>query len=136
MDSACRILGFAADPAGRPLIHHDCTARGAPLPLQENGKWQVAGVKVMAKMSKAEGYAVTLDKMGCRRRPMPVKTAWSPWREPARRVVPSRATERRAWVSAVRLRGRSGRRQSWRGAVADKKVAAQGGTFDRGADGH
>jgi len=64
-DSDCRILGFAADPAGRPLIRHDCTASrgvsGAPLLLQENGKWQVAGVEVMAKMGEAEGYALTVD---------------------------------------------------------------------------
>jgi protease YdgD len=64
-DSDCRILGFAADLAGRPLIHHDCTASrgvsGAPLLLQENGKWQVAGVDVMAELGKAEGYAVALD---------------------------------------------------------------------------
>jgi protease YdgD len=64
-DSDCRILGFAADHAGHPLIHHDCaTSRGvsgAPLLLQENGKWQVAGVEVMAEMGKAEGYAVALD---------------------------------------------------------------------------
>lgn len=64
-DSDCRILGFATDPAGRRLIHHDCTASrgvsGAPLLLEEDGKWQVAGVEVMAEMGKAEGYAVTLD---------------------------------------------------------------------------
>jgi protease YdgD len=64
-DSDCQILGFAADLAGRLLIHHDCTASrgvsGAPLLLQENGKWQVAGVEVMAEMGKADGYAVALD---------------------------------------------------------------------------
>ena len=64
-DSDCRILGFAMDPIGRPLIHHDCAASrgvsGAPLLLQENGKWQVAGVEVMAEMGKAEGYAVAFD---------------------------------------------------------------------------
>jgi protease YdgD len=64
-DSDCRILGFAADQAGHPLIHHDCTTSrgvsGAPLLLQENGKWQVAGVEVMATMGKAEGYAVMPD---------------------------------------------------------------------------
>ena len=48
----------------------------------------------------------------------------------ARRVVPSRATERRARGGAVGPRGRSGRSQSCRGAVAGKKVAAQRRAFE------
>lgn len=70
-DADCRILGFAADPGGRPLIHHDCTAThgvsGAPLLLQEDGQWRIAGIAVESMLGVAEGYAVTVDAVRAQR---------------------------------------------------------------------
>src|ERR1700757_3576055 len=47
----------------------------------------------------------------------------------ARRVVPSRATERRAWGGAVGPRGRSAH-GSRRGAFSGDEMAAQRGAFE------
>jgi protease YdgD len=64
-DTECQILGSATDGDGLPLISHNCTgtrgASGAPLLIEQSGKWFVAGVDVIAKRGAAGGYAVVLD---------------------------------------------------------------------------
>jgi protease YdgD len=49
-DPDCRILGRAADAAGRPLLRHDCAATrgtsGAPLLVQTANGWAIAGLQV------------------------------------------------------------------------------------------
>jgi protease YdgD len=64
-DSSCRILSISTDMAGRPLLEHSCTATrgvsGAPVLIEENGMWHVAGIDVLARKSGAGGYAILLD---------------------------------------------------------------------------
>jgi len=66
-DAGCRVIGLVADPAGRPLLRHNCTGTegtsGAPLLVQEDGVWQVGGVQVAAEFGVAAGFAVTLDEV-------------------------------------------------------------------------
>jgi protease YdgD len=66
-DTGCQILGSATDGDGRPLIRHNCTGTrgvsGAPLLIEQSGKWFVAGVDVIAaERGAAGGYAVVLDE--------------------------------------------------------------------------
>src|SRR6266851_8391960 len=72
--------------------------------------------------------------VGCMCMVVPVKSAAdrprSPRRGPARRAVPSRATERRAWGGAVDPRGRSGHGRSCSGAFGGNEVTAQGRPFE------
>jgi protease YdgD len=65
--TVCQILGSATDGDGRPLIRHNCTGTGgvsgAPLLIEQNGKWLVAGIDVVAtERGAAGGYAVVLDE--------------------------------------------------------------------------
>lgn len=66
-DTTCRILGWAIDGQGRRLLHHNCAAThgvsGAPVLIQEQGVWRIAGVDVMAELGTAGGYAVLLDEV-------------------------------------------------------------------------
>jgi protease YdgD len=67
-DTGCRILGSATDGDGRPLIRHNCTGAsgvsGAPLLIEQSGKWLVAGIDVIAtERGAAGGYAVVLDEV-------------------------------------------------------------------------
>jgi protease YdgD len=70
-DPQCRVLGRAADAAGRPVLRHDCAATrgtsGAPLLVRAaNGAWAVAGLQVAAAAGRAVGIAVpaaTLRKL-------------------------------------------------------------------------
>jgi protease YdgD len=70
-DSSCRVLSIGTDMAGRPLLEHNCTATrgdsGAPLLIEENGKWRVAGIDVLARKAGAGGCAALLDAV---RRPL------------------------------------------------------------------
>jgi protease YdgD len=47
-DIECKILGRTTDEDGRPLIRHNCTrthgVSGAPLLIEQSGKWFVVGV--------------------------------------------------------------------------------------------
>jgi V8-like Glu-specific endopeptidase len=66
-DTRCHILGSATDADGRPLIRHNCMGTrgvsGAPLLIEQSGKWAVGGVEVMAtERGTAGGYAVVLDE--------------------------------------------------------------------------
>jgi protease YdgD len=66
-DAGCQILGSATDGAGRPLIRHNCTrtrgVSGAPLLIEQAGKWFVVGVDVVAtERGAAGGFAVILDE--------------------------------------------------------------------------
>jgi protease YdgD len=66
-DTGCQILGSATDEDGRPLIRHNCTGThgvsGAPLLIEQSGKWFVVGVDVIgSKRSEPGGYAVVLDE--------------------------------------------------------------------------
>lgn len=67
-DIGCRIVGSATDGDGRPLIRHNCTethgVSGAPLLIEQSGKWLVAGIDVIAtERGAAGGYAVVLDEV-------------------------------------------------------------------------
>jgi protease YdgD len=64
-DSSCRVLSVGTDLAGGPVLEHSCTATrgvsGAPVLTEENGKWRVAGIDVLARKEGAGGYAALLD---------------------------------------------------------------------------
>jgi protease YdgD len=64
-DSSCRVLSVSTDLAGRPLLEHDCTATrgvsGGPVLSEENGKWRVVGIDVLARKAGAGGYAALVD---------------------------------------------------------------------------
>ncbi len=66
-DSTCRALGWAIDGLGRRLLHHSCAGThgvsGAPVLVQDQGIWRVAGIDIAAEMGKASGYAVLLDEV-------------------------------------------------------------------------
>jgi len=65
-DTECQIVGRAIDTDGRPLIRHNCTGTrgvsGAPLLIEQSGKWFVTGVDVTGELGVASGYAVVLDE--------------------------------------------------------------------------
>lgn len=65
-DAECRIVGRATDASGRQLMRHNCTGTygdsGAPLLIEQNGQWYVAGVNVTAQFGAAGGLAVVLDE--------------------------------------------------------------------------
>jgi protease YdgD len=66
-DTECEIVGRAIDPDGLPLLQHNCTGTrgvsGAPLLIEQNGKWFVTGVDVLAQYGAGEGYGVVLDEV-------------------------------------------------------------------------
>jgi protease YdgD len=66
-DTECQIVGRVTDPDGLPLLQHNCTGTrgvsGAPLLIEQNGKWFVTGVDVLAQYGAAEGYGVVLDEV-------------------------------------------------------------------------
>ena len=66
-DTECQIVGRAIDPDGLPLLQHNPTGTrgvsGAPLLIEQNGKWFVTGVDVLAQYGAAEGYGVVLDEV-------------------------------------------------------------------------
>jgi len=66
-DTECQIVGRAIDPDGLPLLQHNCTGTrgvsGAPLLIEQNGKWLVTGVDVLGEYGAAEGYGVVLDEV-------------------------------------------------------------------------
>jgi protease YdgD len=65
-DTGCWIVGWAADAGGHRLLHHNCAGTkgvsGAPLLLEREGKWYIAGVDVAAELGVASGFAVVLDQ--------------------------------------------------------------------------
>jgi len=65
-DTECRIVGRATDTSGRLLLRHNCTATrgdsGAPLLIEQAGKWHTAGIDVTARPGIASGLAVVLDE--------------------------------------------------------------------------
>jgi protease YdgD len=65
-DTECRIDGRASDAGGRLLLRHNCTVTrgdsGAPLLIEQGGKWYTAGVDVTAQLGVACGFAVVLDE--------------------------------------------------------------------------
>jgi protease YdgD len=65
-DDACRIVGRTTDASGQLLLRHNYTGtggvNGAPLLIDEGGKWYTAGVDVAAELGVASGLAVILDK--------------------------------------------------------------------------
>jgi protease YdgD len=66
-DTECQIVGRAIDPDGLPLFQHNCTGTrgvsGAPLLIEQGGKWFVTGVDVLAQYGAAVGYGVVLDEV-------------------------------------------------------------------------
>ena len=66
MATECRIVGRSIDASGRPLMRHNCTGThgdsGAPLLIEQSGKWYVTGVDVTAELGVASGSAVVLDE--------------------------------------------------------------------------
>jgi protease YdgD len=66
-DTECQIVGRAIDPDGLPLFQHNCTGTrgvsGAPLLIEQSGKWFVTGVDVLAQYGAAVGYGVVLDEV-------------------------------------------------------------------------
>jgi protease YdgD len=60
-DIGCTVTGSLRDPGGRALITHDCAGTsgtsGAPLLVQEDGVWQVAGIQVAASRGGGGGVA-------------------------------------------------------------------------------
>jgi len=69
-DTECQIVGRATDASGRLLLRHNCTetrgVSGAPLLIEQGGKWYTAGVDVLAQLGVASGFAVILDEAGKR----------------------------------------------------------------------
>jgi protease YdgD len=65
-DTECRIVGRATDASGRPLLRHNCTGTrgdsGAPLLIEQGGKWYTAALDVLAQLGVASGFAVVLDE--------------------------------------------------------------------------
>lgn len=65
-DTECQIVGRAIDPEGLPLFQHNCTGTrgvsGAPLLIEQSGKWFVTGVDVLGQYG-AGGYGVVLDEV-------------------------------------------------------------------------
>ena len=66
-DTECQIVGRAIDPDGLPLFQHNCTGTrgvsGAPLLIEQSGKWFVTGVDVLALSGAAVGYGVVIDEV-------------------------------------------------------------------------
>jgi protease YdgD len=66
-DTGCQILGSATDGDRRPLIRHNCTGThgvsGAPLLIEQSGKWFVVGVQSGTERGATVGYAVVLDEV-------------------------------------------------------------------------
>jgi protease YdgD len=64
-DTGCRIVGHFVDASGRRVLRHNCTGArgisGAPLLIEKDGKWYVAGVDVTAEPGVAAGFAVVPD---------------------------------------------------------------------------
>jgi len=64
-DTECRIVGRATDANGQLLLRHNCTGTrgdsGAPLLIEQDGKWYTTGVDVTAQLGVASGFAVVLD---------------------------------------------------------------------------
>jgi protease YdgD len=65
-DTECRIVGRASDASGRLLLRHNCAGTkgdsGAPLLIEQDGKWRTAGIDVTAQLGVASGFAVVLDE--------------------------------------------------------------------------
>lgn len=65
-DTNCQIIGRVTDTNGRLLLRHNCTGTsgisGAPLLIEENGKWLAVGVDVAAAPGTGSGLAVVLDE--------------------------------------------------------------------------
>ncbi|HMD66007.1 MAG TPA: hypothetical protein VKG22_05085 [Stellaceae bacterium] len=65
-DPECRIVGRTTDGDGRQPLRHDCAGTrgdsGAPLPIEQGGKWYVAEVPEAAEGAAAGRLAVVLDE--------------------------------------------------------------------------
>jgi len=65
-DTGCRIAGRATETTGRVLLRHNCTGTrgdsGAPLLIEKDGKWYIAGIDVAAELGVASGFAVVVDE--------------------------------------------------------------------------
>ena len=67
-DTECQIVGRSTDASDRLLLRHNCAAArgvsGAPLLIEQGGKWYTAGVDVLgpAQVGGVGGFAVVLDE--------------------------------------------------------------------------
>jgi protease YdgD len=61
-DAHCKILADLFDPAGEPLLVHDCTAKqgasGAPVLVFDHDHWIIRGVDVATSRQNTRGVAV------------------------------------------------------------------------------
>jgi protease YdgD len=64
-DTDCRILGRAVDANGRALLRHSCAGlpgvSGAPLLIEMDDTWRVAGVTVAEELNAGAGLAALPD---------------------------------------------------------------------------
>lgn len=66
-DQHCHVTGQGVDAQGKRVLRHDCTGTrgvsGAPVLVQEYGRWTIGGVDVAAQPGASVGFAATLDDM-------------------------------------------------------------------------
>ena len=65
-DTACRIIGTAADGSGQRVLRHDCDAphgvSGAPLLVHDGAGWSIQGINVARAKTDATGIAALVEE--------------------------------------------------------------------------
>lgn len=69
-DTHCKVLADLFDPAGEPLLFHDCTAKqgasGAPVLVFDRDRWIIRGIDVATARQNTRGVAVIPLRAGDR----------------------------------------------------------------------